>query len=649
MSEGRGVLARSYRREAFVTPRAAMLGCGLVLLNCFWQTPLSSTLDIEITDLALFANVVTILFVLVLLNDGLRRVLPQSALQQRELLTIYAMLATSTALNGTDMIKCLISLLGNGTWDATPENDWENLFTRHFPPALTVSDKSVLRGYYVGESSLYTPGYLAVWAPRALAWSVYIVLLIFVMLCVNTFLRRQWVQHERLTYPIAQLPFEMTREDEGVALLRSPLLWGGFGVAALVSGINQAHVWVPSVPHVPVQPTNLGRFFTTKPWNAVEYLYATGYPFAVGMGYLMPLDLIVSTWVFHLVWQLERVFGSAVGLRGLSQFPYWGAQVSGGWMALLFVSLWTGRRFFCRVLAEAARGRSLPEDEEEPMAYRFAFYGAGVGTMGLVAFGRYLGMSFCVLVPFFFLYFAMSTAITRIRAELGPPACTLPGATPDAILINLLGTRRLGTKNLIGFGLLSWTLSYSMRENPMPNQLEAYRFAERSGLRPRGLPAAILLAAVVGSLGGFWAYLHDAYRVGVDSYPERTWAASTALNLLEGRLQSPTAWKPPEVAFMAAGFVGTLLLSAIRMRYLWWPLHPVGYVISGGWEVGRMFFPLVLASFLKWWALRFSGVKGYRRSIPFFLGLIVGDFAVGCLWATVGVVFHVPVYVFWTG
>ncbi|MBM3216218.1 hypothetical protein FJZ36_15035 [Candidatus Poribacteria bacterium] len=635
--------------HAFVTPRTLVLGAALVVLNCFWQTPLSSTLDIEITDLALFANVVTILFALVLANDGFRALAPRYALQQRELLTLYAMLVTSTALNGTDMIKCLISLCANGTWDATPENDWANLFTRHFPPALTVGDKTVLRGYYEGDSSLYTPGYIAVWAPRALGWSVYVVLLIFTMLCVNSLIRRQWMVHERLTYPIAQLPCEVTRTDEPIPLLRNPLLWAGFGVAALVSAINQVHVWIPTVPRVPVQPFNLDRFFTGKPWNAVEYLYSTLYPFAVGMGYLMPLDLIVSTWVFHLVWQLERVFGSAMGFRGLPQFPYWGAQVSGGWMALLLVSIWTGRRYFRRVLGEAIRARRMPEDDEEPMSYRFALYGSLVGVLGLTAFGRYLGMSFWVLIPFFLLYLAMSTAITRIRAELGPPACTLPDATPDSILIKLLGTRRLGNSNVIGFGLLSWTLSYSMRENPMPGQLEAYRFADRAGLHPRGLPVAILLAAALGSVAGFWAYLHDAYELGIDSYPERSWAASTALNLLENRLQSPTEWKPPEAVFMAAGFLLTLALSAVRVRYLWWPLHPVGYVISGGWEVGRMFFPLILASGAKWFALRFTGVTGYRRSIPFFFGLILGDFVVGCLWATLGVVLHVPVYVFWTG
>ena len=101
--------------------------------------------------------------------------------------------------------------------------------------------------------------------------------------------------------------------------------------------------------------------------------------------------------------------------------------------------------------------------------------------------------------------------------------------------------------------------------------------------------------------------------------------------------------------FTFGGFLLTTVLAAVRTQFLWWPFHPVGYVISGRWGIGRILFPLIIASAAKWSVLRFSGVSGYRRSVPFFLGLIIGDFTLGMLWASIGLVFHVPVYVFWTG
>ncbi len=103
------------------------------------------------------------------------------------------------------------------------------------------------------------------------------------------------------------------------------------------------------------------------------------------------------------------------------------------------------------------------------------------------------------------------------------------------------------------------------------------------------------------------------------------------------------------IIFALVGFAFTMLMLMMRLRFLWWSLHPVGYAVSGRWGIGRIFLPLVIASAAKWITLRFSGLRAYRRSIPFFMGLILGDFVVGSVWATIGLIFHIPVYVFWTG
>ena len=643
-------MSRMYKpgSRPFVTFRAIIIALALILINSHWQTGMSSTLDIEITDLALFSNVVAILCALVLLNYVIRRLIPDHALQQGEMLTIYIMLATSTALNGTDMIKCLVSLVSNGSWYATLENDWDNLFGQHLPSWLTLSNRRILRGYYEGQSTLYVSEYIRAWGPRALAWSGFAVVLIFVMLCINTILRRQWVINERLAYPIVQLPFEMTRTGKGLGLFGSKLMWIGFSVAAFVSILNQAHALYPAVPAVPVQPMNLGRYFTTKPWNAMTSMYRTFYPFAIGMGYLMPLDLIASTWFFHLFWQLERIIGSAAGFASLPGFPYAESQVRGAWIALLVFAVWVGRRYFRDVIADIF-SFSRDRRSDDSTAYRSAFLGIILGFAFLVIFCYYAGMSVWIMVLFFIFYFSLSTTITRIRAELGPPVHTMVGSTPDEMLLMFFGTRRLGSRNITGFGLLHWITGSSGRENPMPIQLEGFKLMESANARPKRLVLAILLAAGVGSLSGFWAYLHDAYKLGVESYPERTWAASVGFRMLESRTQNLTGPQSLQIIFAVFGFTFTVFMLVMRVRFLWWTLHPVGYAVSGRWGIGRIWFPLLIASTVKWIALRFSGLRGYRKSIPFFFGLILGDFVLGSIWATIGLIFHIPVYVFWTG
>ena len=51
--------------KQFVTLRAILIGLFLIIINAHWQTGMSSTLDIEITDLAIFSNVIFILFLII--------------------------------------------------------------------------------------------------------------------------------------------------------------------------------------------------------------------------------------------------------------------------------------------------------------------------------------------------------------------------------------------------------------------------------------------------------------------------------------------------------------------------------------------------------------------------------------------------------
>jgi hypothetical protein len=358
--------------------------------------------------------------------------------------------------------------------------------------------------------------------------------------------------------------------------------------------------------------------------------------------------LITSTWLFHLFWQAERIAGSASGFASLPGFPYEEAQVRGSWIALLILTFWIGKRYFLSVIAEVFGG-SGDDTYGRTTTYRGAVLGVIAGFIFLVTFCYYAGMSVWLTSLFFVFYFTFATTITRIRAQLGPPTHEVRYAAADKMIVMFLGTRRIGPENLTGLCMLHWIGDCSSRENPMPIQLEGFKLIEHTNTTPRGFMTAILLAAGVGSLSGFWSYLHRAYELGVESYPERTWVASTGFHLLESRIQNLTGPQSMEIIFASAGFAFTAFMLMMHVRFLWWPLHPVGYVISGTWPIGRLFFPLVIASTIKWFTLRFSGLKAYRKSIPFFLGLILGDFVLGSIWTIISLTFRIPMYRFWTG
>ena len=60
-----------------------------------------------------------------------------------------------------------------------------------------------------------------------------------------------------------------------------------------------------------------------------------------------------------------------------------------------------------------------------------------------------------------------------------------------------------------------------------------------------------------------------------------------------------------------------------------------------------VWFALVICSIIKWALLKFGGIKSYNRAVPFFIGLVLGDFVVGCYWGIMSLVIGVPLYTTW--
>ncbi len=56
---------------------------------------------------------------------------------------------------------------------------------------------------------------------------------------------------------------------------------------------------------------------------------------------------------------------------------------------------------------------------------------------------------------------------------------------------------------------------------------------------------------------------------------------------------------------------------------------------------------MLLSWLIKWFLLSHGGLAWYRKSVPFFLGLILGEYIVGSLWSLIGVIGNMPIYRIW--
>jgi hypothetical protein len=95
------------------------------------------------------------------------------------------------------------------------------------------------------------------------------------------------------------------------------------------------------------------------------------------------------------------------------------------------------------------------------------------------------------------------------------------------------------------------------------------------------------------------------------------------------------------------GLVLTLLLGALRMKFTWWLWHPVGYATCSSWSMEKLWCCLFIGWLLKLVITRYGGAPAYRKALPFFVGLVLGEFVVGSLWSIFGGTLGIPVYHFW--
>lgn len=605
-----------------------------------WNTGHSSCLS-------LMWHVIVNLLILMGLNLFLKRFLPRFAFTDAELLTVYAMLTLAGAVAGRDSYQILVPVMGWAFRYATPENEWASLFHRYLPSWLTLRDLTTLDGLFQGESSLYRLEHLRVLLVPVFAWTVFVTLLAWVLFCLTVLVRRQWTQRERLSYPVIQLPLAITQEGGSIPFFQNRLLWMGCAVGGGIDVLNGLHYLYPFVPGIPVTylDHDLGRFFTSKPWNAMGSVPFPMYPFAMALGYFLPLDLAFSTWFFYIVRKLQQVAASAMGLRILPGFPYLNQQSTGAWLGLFFVVTWLGRRHVREVLQKTFRSRSDVDDSGEPLGYRTATIGLGMGLAAIAFFCWRMGMSGWMIPLFFGIWLMLSVSIARVRAELGPPTHELVGMNPANLMVDVAGTRRLGANNLALFPLFWWFAGRGYRDHLMPYQLEALKMAEVHRVETRRLGFAMLLAVGVGSLSAFWALFHHAFRTGLRNIP--IGHDSGVFRLLEGWLTVPRNSDGGATIFVGVGGAVALGLMFLRTRFLWWPLHPAGYALSMNFGIDYIWSCLIFSSAAKYLALRFGGIQAYRRGIPLAFGVILGEYVVGAFWSLLAVILQRRMYDFY--
>lgn len=642
--------AKASARKAAVTLRAVALGLlGAVQVAIIQvSTKVRPTITVPpwvsapyISWYAILPGAIFWLFLVAVLNVGIKRWRPHAALRPSEFAVIFGMTTVAASISAMDEVMNLLPTYVY-PFRASQEESM-GPFRSYVPHWFVPHDSRIVEPYYLGSTSFWTAERLSAWAVPLLCWMSYLIALGATMWAWNVILRRRWIDGDRLAFPNVQLPLEMCRSAGFGGALSGNLFWIGLAAAATFESVAHLHQKVPAVPTVSLV------FVLTPwldaahpPWNALSPMEPMWSPLHLALCYFVPADILFSAGFFYLFRKGLEVFGRAMGWRELgwdaAGFPHSRAQAAGAWGALFFLLLWAERHHLWRVLTAAFRRRPEPmEDAGEPGSYRWAGRILVGGTLYLLVFSIAGGMSPGIALAYYAVFWMLTVTATRIYCQVGPPVLELYFLHPQHVITTVFGTYALSPSSAIHLSLMNW-LNRTNSGHPMAHQMVAFYVGKHMGVNMRSLSRWVFVAFIVGAMACLLAYLHYAYRVGEDQWVQGGWRESgtpAVLDRMKEWVNTPKGPQWDQIGFIAIGAAFTLALSKACYLFVGFPFHPVGFALAMCYGVEYTWPSFLFMWLFKGLTLRYGGLGQYRRCVPFFLGLALGGLVTPVCWGFV--------------
>jgi len=579
-------------------------------------------------------------FVLTFVVNAIVAVLGRNVqLSKADLVMIYCMLLMAVTVPTWGLMFFLIGTLVYPFYYATPENNYVELFHDFIPSWMVPQDFQAIKDYYEGlpQGAAIPWG---VWVEPMGWWLALIVAMSLMLICMSAILHRQWSVHERLTYPMVQLPQNMIEKEEGAsiaAFFKDGVMWLGFFVPYTLLSLNALNHYWPIVPEY--NPS--GRFSL---FNQTLHLPIALNLAWVGFFYLVNLEITFSIWFFYVLSKIQEGVFSTLGIASterLSAYEYSQPadlthQASGAVIVLVLYGLWGARTHLKEVVQKLWDPDGGVDDSEELLRYRTALW-LFCGSLLFVAVWLWRsGVPIVVLPVLLVVSLIFFILVARVVAASGVATARSP-IVPAYFVISGLGTSILGAKGLVA---LNFTFIWQgeSRTSPMVAAANGLKLAEMIPGSKTRLFWGLVLALICSLLGAAYMTLKLAYTYGAINLSLLDWAGAHGWPYI-----GPTMTDMPDANmrgwfFKGVGAVTEGFLMWAQHRWHWWPFHPIGFAVAVGWLTSQIWFSALICWILKGSIVRFGGVTLFQRLKPFFLGLILGEVAVSGVWGIIYVI-----------
>lgn len=644
-----------------LTARAVTLGLlasmGVCLLMAYNDYYLQNTL--------LIGNhfpVVSIILivVLVLTVNVAARWWGGTGLSAGELLLIWGMVGVAGGICSAGIMRYFPSWMVSPAYYTTSGNDYRTYILNNIPDWMVVSrdpDKPAVKWFMEGlPRGASIPWGL--WVRPMLVWFGFALLIFASNLALVSLFYRQWSERERLIFPLVQVPYEISRDPEPGRLvndfLRNRYTWIGAAIPCVILGINGLRTYIPGLPAFPLS-WYIWTVFPDRPWSEFHLNDVNIYFSVIGLTFLLTTEIAFSLWAFVILYKCVPVFvawwGAAGGFWANPSGSITVFECSGAIFAIAIFLFWIARRSLSEWLGRAWRGET--REDFDPWSPRLALVLIVAGLLGQVAWLCLAGLNpgFSLLTVVVFL--AVLLVLTRIIAEAGVMFVQCNVIAYDWIA-GIFPAAWVHGKDLAVLLMQKAVIMLDLREIFMPYVMNGLRACGQARMKLGPVLWVFAATAVVGLfISGYGRIVtyHKYGGVNMDQFAN----VGEPLDLLN---QAASYQKnPPNFEYVRWGdtrvfpvnalhfVVGGLFAGALlwlRATFLWWPLHPFGFVLCGSWAMTVFWFSIFIGWALKAIIMTFGGAQTYRRVLPLFLGLALGESFMAGFWMLVSLVTGQP-------
>jgi len=572
----------------------------------------------------------TFLIVVCVVNPLLKTVNSRAGLSQADLVVTYMMLLAAVSVPTYGITGYVISVSASSFYFANPENGWAEFLHQHIPGWIVPEPGQKVDWFFEG----LPPGESVpwdVWIVPLFWWGTLIVATLALSVSLIALFRSQWIDNERLSYPLVEVPTAMIEGSQISSrlpvFLSTKLFWWGFGTSFLKVAWEIPSYFYPQWPTLGRIRLRIKRGKIFPGMSSVLTLPL------LGISYFVNTDVLLSVWVFNLVNAAEISLFNRLGFTiGASEIysvspPSLAWQGFGAFSALVFGGIWVARKHLTRVWRKAWSGDPSVDDSHEVMSYRACVLTIVTAIAYILLWLNAAGISLPVALLLVYAVITLYLGLTRVVVEGGLVFVRGP-LLPQSFAMHTVGPGLLEPRTMTGLAL-----SYAWACDPIANFMPFGANAARIHTDRRLPRSTFMLAMGLGlviSLGvSFWFSLKLAYATGGYNFGEWVFSrgGQVPFDTIVNKIKAGQGVQLWYYAFFVIGVLATTLLTYLRHRFPWWRLHPLGFSIASVGQVQWTMFTLFCAWGIKRVMIRIGGLMLYNRGKPFFIGLTLGHFA----------------------